>query len=293
MGFQDRGYVRQRHDAFMADWTGVTLVIVLNVSIWLLNFVFSSGLLPFQRSLDDLFCLRVEGGWNPLQAWQLLTYGFLHDPESPWHLLFNMLALWFFGREVEAIMGRGEFLRLYCAAIVLAGLSWVASERFLGAADARLIGASGGVMAVLAVFIWYFPTQTVLLYGVLPVPVWALGLLYLFSDVSGAASGSGNVAHVAHLTGSAFGVLYAWRRWDLSALAEWPGRLWGRLFSRRTRMRVVHPDDDAGDDGPSLDEEVDRILAKISSSGESSLTPQERQTLTRASRRLRDREGSR
>ena len=292
MGFQDRGYVRQRHDTFMADWTGVTLIIVLNVSLWLLNFLLSSDLLPFKRSLDDLFCLRVEGGWNPLQAWQLLTYGFLHDPDSPWHLLFNMLALWFFGREVEAITGRGEFLRFYCTAIVLAGLSWVVSERLFGGANARLIGASGGVMAVLAVFIWYYPTQTVLLYGVLPVPVWALGLLYLFSDVSGAASGSGNVAHVAHLAGAAFGVLYAWRRWDLSALAELPGRFLGRLFSRRTRMRVVLPDDE-GEDGSSLDEVVDRILAKISRSGESSLSAEERQTLTRASRRLRDRDGSR
>ena len=93
MGFQDRGYVRQRHDTFMADWTGVTLIIVLNVSLWLLNFLLSSDLLPFKRSLDDLFCLRVEGGWNPLQAWQLLTYGFLHDPDSPWHLLFNIPLL--------------------------------------------------------------------------------------------------------------------------------------------------------------------------------------------------------
>ena len=78
--------------------------------------------------------------WN---AWQLLTYGFLHDGPSlevqeqlrrfgeaqdfnPWHLVFNMLTLWFFGRELEALMGRAEFLRFYCAAIVLAGLAWVA-----------------------------------------------------------------------------------------------------------------------------------------------------------------------
>jgi len=290
MGFQDRVYVRQqRYAPTMAEWSGVTLVIVLNVSIWLLNLLLTSA---FQRPLDGLFCLQADAGWGLLEPWRVLTYGFLHDPDSPWHLLFNMLALWFFGREVEAITGRGEFLRFYCTAIVLAGLAWVASMHLAGGSGARLIGASGGVMAVLAVFIWYFPTQTVLIYGVLPVPAWALGLLYLFSDVSGAAHGGGNVAHVAHLAGAAFGLLYAWRRWDISALTGLPGRLLGGLFTRRTRMRVVRPDDDADDATQSFEAEVDRILAKISRSGESSLTPEERLSLTRASRRLRDREGS-
>lgn len=297
MGFQDRGYLRQRQAPFMADWTGVMLVIVLNVSLWLLNFVLDSGLLPFRRSLDELFCLRADGNRGLLEVWRLLTYGFLHDPQSPWHLLFNMLGIWFFGREIEALMGRAEFLRFYCTAIVLAGLAWVASVRLAGGDGAPLIGASGGVMAVLAVFIWYFPTQTVLIYGVLPVPAWALGLLLFFGDVSGATDKESHVAHVAHLAGAAFGILYAWQRWDLSGLTGLPGRLVGplfdRLFSRRTRMRVVRPDDDDGDDGPSLEVEVDRILAKISRSGESSLTPEERRTLTRASRRFRDREGSR
>jgi len=145
---------------------------------------------------------------------------------------------------------------------------------------------------VLAVFIWYFPRQTVLLWGVLPVPVWALGVLYFLSDLQGATTGGGNVAHVAHLAGAAFGVLYAWRGWDLTGLLELPSRLW-----RRTRMRVVRPDDDDGPRRPQPDEEddetlqqsVDRILAKISRSGASSLTPDERDTLTRASRRLKER----
>jgi hypothetical protein len=145
---------------------------------------------------------------------------------------------------------------------------------------------------VLAVFIWYFPRQTVLLWGVLPVPVWALGVLYFLSDLQGAATGGGNVAHVAHLAGATFGGLYAWRGWDLTDLLELPSRLW-----RRTRMRVVRPDDDGparrpradDEDDETLQQAVDRILEKISRSGASSLTPDERDTLTRASRRLKER----
>lgn len=302
MGFQDRGYSSDRRPAFASEWTAVNAIIALNVAIWLANFILTGDLFrelfSLRISLNDLLCLRSDLPTHPQHFWSLLSYGFLHDGPSleqpnnqysPMHLLFNMLTLWFFGRELEAVTGRGEFFRFYCAAVVFAGLAWVVGEGF-GGQGGRLVGASGGVMAVLAAFIWYFPKQTVLVYGVLPVPVWALGILYLVSDVRGAAEGSGNVAHLAHLGGAVFGLMYAWRGWRLDGLASVPAG-W---LARRRRMRIVRPDDERplsvrpGDD-PQLDEEVDRILAKISRTGEGSLTTAERDTLTRASRRLKER----
>jgi hypothetical protein len=128
------------------------------------------------------------------------------------------------------------------------------------------------------------------------VPVWALGVLYIAIDFGGALTGVRGgpqdaklvVAHIAHLAGAIFGLLYAWRGWTLEDFGTWTQR----LLRRRPRMRVVHPgadrEADAGDE-ESLHETVDRILAKISRSGESSLTPAERETLTRASRKLKDR----
>jgi phosphate uptake regulator len=126
------------------------------------------------------------------------------------------------------------------------------------------------------------------------VPAWALGLLYLVSDIGGIGDRTSNVAHVAHLAGALFGVLYAWRGWNLDGLVEVP-TAWARRFARRPRMRIVRPDDDRdtsarpGDD-PQLDDEVDRILEKISRSGASSLSGAEQETLARASRRLKDRQ---
>jgi len=301
MGYQDRGYYRPAGGAF-GDWSAVNAIIMVNVGVWLANFILAGNLLrevfPLELSLNDMLSLRSDMPQHPWNAWQLLTYGFLHDgpsldfpgmPFSPLHLLFNMLTLWFFGREVEGVMGRAEFLRFYLVSIVVAGLAWVTAAQF-GGAGGRLVGASGGVMAVLAAFVWYFPRQTVLIYGVLPVPAWALGVLYFFSDVRGAATGAGNVAHVAHLAGAAFGLLYAWRGWSLDGLSDLPKRL--RRAGRS--LRVVRPDDaDTRGDDQSLQETVDRILEKISRTGASSLTSDERDALTRASRRLRDREGSR
>jgi membrane associated rhomboid family serine protease len=304
MGFQDRGYYRSPTGGFSPDWSAVNAIIVANVAVWLANFILTGDLfrelVSLKLSPNDLLCLRSDLPSRPWNAWTLLTYGFLHDGpslETPraafsiWHVVFNMLTLWFFGRPVEAIMGRAEFIRFYCAAIVVAGLAWVIGERVSGLGGmSRLVGASGGVMAVLAAFIWYYPRETVLIYGVLPVPAWALGIVYLLSDLRGAGSQAGNVAHVAHLAGAAFGILYAWRGWSLDGLTEAPARLLTNL--RRRRLRIVRPDDKPADrDEPPLEQEVDRLLEKISRSGEASLTAAERDTLTRASRRLKDRRG--
>ncbi len=296
MGYQDRGYYAERRSPFAPEWTGVNAIIVFTVGVWLADFIFAgnlfAGLIP-RFSLNDIFCLPEDLPRQPWRFWSLLTYGFLHDPTSPWHLIYNMLTLWFFGRVLEAHLGRAEFLRFYAASIVFAGLIWVVGERFShpGSVGGPLIGASGGVMAVLATFIWYFPRQTVMIYGVFPVPAWALGLLYLASDIGGMGDHRSNVAHLAHLGGAAFGVLYAWRGWSLEDVFEAPRR-W---FTRPPRMRVFHPDGEhaprPGDD-PQLDAEVDRILEKISRGGESSLTAAERETLTRASRRLKERQRS-
>ena len=292
MGFSDRGYSRDQGQPFMADWTAVLTIMVVNIGIWVANLV-ASGEFP----INDFLSLQGDLPRHPLKVWELVTYGFVHAPLDPWHLIGNMLMLWFFGREVEEIMGRGEFYKFYFTAIVLSGLAWLASVQFMPhgeAAAVHLMGASGAIMAVFAVFVWYYPRQTVLLWFVLPVPVWALGLLYLVLDVQGAANGGGHVAHVAHIAGAIFGLCYAWRGWNLSQL----GDLKRRFTGPRSRMRVVRPDDDdAGNrprrqqlpDDEALQEAVDRILEKISRSGEASLTQAERDTLTQASRRLKER----
>ena len=278
----------------MAEWTGVLTIIVANVGIWVANLLGAE-----QFSINQFLALQGDLPNHLLSVWQLVSYGFVHDSTNPWHLVFNMLALWFFGREVEAIMGRAEFFRFYFVAVVLAGMAWLVSiqvgqPRF--ASQMVLVGASGAVMAVLAVFIWHFPKQTVLLWGVLPVPVWALGVLYFVSDLQGAASGGGQVANVAHLAGAIFGFVYAWRNWNLGGLTDLPVR-WRQM---RSRMRVVRPEDEfAGDykiktrqptpEDEKLQIAVDRVLEKISRSGESSLNDDERATLTRASRILKER----
>ena len=115
MGFQDRGYYRSPTSGFSPDWSAVNAIIMVNVAVWLANFILAGDLLrevvSLKLSLNDLFCLRSDLPSHLWKFWTLFTYGFLHDDQAPWHLLFNMLTLWFFGRPVEAIMGWAEFIR--------------------------------------------------------------------------------------------------------------------------------------------------------------------------------------
>ena len=91
---------------------------------------------------------------------------------------------------------------------------------------------------------------------------------------------SGQIAYTVHLSGAAFAFLYHRLNWNLGRLI--PGKLSWRSFKRRPRLRLHAPAEEDED----LNAEVDRILAKISQQGESSLTRKERRTLQSASRRF-------
>ena len=290
MGFHDRGYAFSDRGR-APDWTAVMTIVLATVAVFVAALV-AADRLP----IEEWLALWSDVPWHPWRAFELVTYGLVHEPLGPgrpfpWHLVGNMVTLWFFGRAVEDLVGRAEFYRFYVAALVIGGLAWLVSVNLPAPSrmPVPLIGASGAVLAVLAAFIWNFPHTTVLMWGVLPVPAWALGILYVVWDVQGAADGGGNVAHVTHLAGGVFGLLYAWRGWDLGSLADRPRRLLARLRGGRRGMRIVGADE-ADEDAEPLQDAVDRILEKISRSGSASLTPAERDTLARASRRLKERQ---
>lgn len=289
MGFADRRYEGSFPPGLTTAWSAVATLIAVTVAVWIANLVFH------EVDINGYLALPGNLPRQPGRFLNLLTYGFAHDPESILHLAMNMLAILFFGREVEDITGRSEFFRFYCTAIVVAGIAWVASVQIFTPLDAgrAMVGASGAVMAVMALFIWHYPNMELLLFGFLPMPAWALGLLYLGWDAYGAYAARGSVAHVAHIGGAAFGLCYAWRGWNLGEVLRAPSL---------PRLRVVRPPPRDDETSPSprggnradeeLREAVDRILEKISRSGEASLTPAERATLTEASQRFRERHRS-
>jgi membrane associated rhomboid family serine protease len=140
-------------------------------------------------------------------VWQFFTYMFAHGSIS--HLLFNMLALFIFGSQVERQMGSREFLLYYGLTGILAGVFSFFVYWFTGAYQVLLLGASGAIFAVQLAYAAFFPQAVVYIWGILPLraPIMVLGftVLELFSSVTGFRSG---VAHFTHLAGFAFGWLY-------------------------------------------------------------------------------------
>lgn len=296
MGFQDRDYYREEADwhespVGVAGENWVVRLIVANVAIYFVDLFFASehGLLRGMAVKPDTWA-------HPLYWWQFLTYGFSHSPDKIGHLLANMFGLWMFGRQVEGVLGSREFLRFYGVALAVGSLVWVARMALSGSAYAPgppLLGASGAISAVLILFVCCFPHQKILFLMVIPLPAWVLGVVLVLSDLSGATSGGADgpaVAYDVHLAGAAFAFLYYRFRWNLGRLAAWRGgERWP--LRRSPRLRVHEPSDDSGYDLESqyraLDEEADRILAKLHSLGDASLTEQERRILEDYSRRMR------
>lgn len=232
----------------------------------------------------------------PLRSWQLVwrivTYGFCHGNFQ--HILFNMLVLFFFGRNIEPIYGSKEFLLFFLGGVVVAGIGHLLLQSVMGQ-NIAAVGASGGVMAVVFLTAMIFPREKVLLMFVIPIELRFLAIGYAVFDLLGVFNPGSGVAHAAHLFGAAFGVAYKYYDWRI--LGFWTS-LRGRFRSfKRTRrgknVRLYEPEEPAAVEQPTprtdLSHRVDELLEKISREGEASLTDSEREDLAEASRRLRER----
>jgi membrane associated rhomboid family serine protease len=188
------------------------------------RFSFGYGLPPLVKNLmiimGAVFLLQmVSGGWMEFYfglipilvwkkyfLWQLFTYIFLHGGFS--HILFNLLALWWFGGELENYWGSKKFLFYFLFCGIGAGICTVL---FTPGIYQRIpvIGASGAIYGILLAFAWLFPNRPILIYFLFPIPakymVIIFGLIEFFSSMGGSGGG---VAHLTHLGGLLFGFFY-------------------------------------------------------------------------------------
>lgn len=286
MGIYDRDYYpREERPGFSLQTprTAIGALIAINVAVWLVDFLTPAT--PWGgRWLSDHMAVHVNTLSQPWLWWQYLTAGFAHTPQRFEHILFNMLALYFLGRDVERVYGTREFIRLYLVMVVFASVVWDVVN-WLGGTPGivQAYGASGALAGVVVLFALNFPRATVLLFFVLPIPAWLLGVFVVGMDIYGAL-GQGetsNIAYSMHLAGAAFGFIYFQQGWSFTRLTQDRFR-WPR-FSLRKKPRL-HVHQPPAEEESDLSREVDRILEKIYREGEANLTAQERRTLEKASR---------
>lgn len=303
------GFIR-RHGALgeiIAINTGLfVLTLLLNLGFYL------SGLtgqgIRFETLLRNWVGLPAEGRVALERAWTLFTYQWFHSLGDLFHLLFNMLWLFWIGRLLREYQGDRKVWSVFWLGSIGAGLFFlllentvpvfraeVANARALGGMS--LIGASGGVTAIIVAAATLLPEYGIglLLFGVVRLK-W-LALIMVALDVLFLPAGNAG-GRLAHLGGALYGFLfitYLKRGVNLAAPYDWLIDTAKELLSPsppKPKVRVVK-NPNAGKGGtqraagaaqkPSQ-EEVDRILEKINRVGYDGLTKEEKQTLFNASR---------
>lgn len=289
MGLSDREYYRDDQPAGfqLGNQMMVTNIIIVTVAMFLLDKIIAHQdhwLMRGMAATPEVF-------GKPWMFWKTVTYGFAHSTRDIQHIFWNMFGLWLFGREVETLLGRKEFLRFYLAAIFFGGVVWCTREFFMvdrveGALPPMLWGASGAVTAVILLFVFNYPKRTILLFMVLPVPAWLLGIIVIGGDLLGVmARNSDNVAFDVHLVGAAFAALYFRFHWNIGSWIPGAGRMRFKRpkFRSRPELKIHNPEEFYREQ----DAEADRVLEKVNQQGMDSLDPAEKRVLEDYSRRMR------
>lgn len=178
----------------------VKILIITNVLVFAVNAIVDHVLIVrLGLSPQDVF--------TKFALWQPVTYMFLHGGLS--HLLFNMLALWMFGTELERTWGTRFFTKYY----LITGVGAAAVTLLLATFSdsiyySNTIGASGAIYGLLIAYAIYFPNRTIY-YIIFPLPARIYVLLAgLLAFTFSAGGDGGGVAHWAHLGGLVVGYLY-------------------------------------------------------------------------------------
>jgi membrane associated rhomboid family serine protease len=266
-------------------WSVNTWIIVANIAVHIL------AVTIFMPAFYQYGSLTVADAFQRLEVWRLITFQFLHDPNSIWHVGMNMFGLWIFGPMVEQYLGGKKYLAFYMVCGLCGGLLFsiltvlgnVTGAHIPGllSNDFRtpLIGASAGVFGVIVACAHISPNTTVqLLFPPIPMKlkVFAYGYvgLALFQLLAGSSNAGGEAAHMG---GAIAGFYFIRNSHHLLDFFDIFG-------DSRKNFPKGKPKKHRQPRGTPSTDEVDRILAKVATEGIGSLTDKEKQTLNKASK---------
>jgi membrane associated rhomboid family serine protease len=239
MAFSSRSYVN-RYTPSNRFPLGVKWLLLVNVALFVPFYMIAairSYLLPFAL---------VPAQVVHLQVWELVTYMFLHG--SLMSIVWNMLALWMFGAELERTWGTVKFLRFYFSCGIIAGVTVViASYLFHGSEDV-VLGSSGAIYGLLAGYAVVFPENT-LLFGFL-IPMKSKYFVLIIAAIVFLQSYTSSVGTTALLGGMVAGYLLLRgkklqaqiRQPVVSSYKEWKLRRAKKKFEVYLKKRDSGPD---------------------------------------------------
>ncbi|MFM7661800.1 MAG: rhomboid family intramembrane serine protease [Bacteroidota bacterium] len=278
---------------------GMTIrLIIINASIFLLIQILSVviRLMMADNSmltvfLDAVFTLNTDLKYFIFMPWGLITSIFAHF--TLWHILLNMLFLFFSGRMFEQIFDSKRLLYTYLIGGMAGGVLEIIAHLIFPALQNShivIVGASGSIMAIFIALAFYKPNLKVMLFGIFPIRLIFLALFFLLSDLISLGMNDG-VAHFAHLGGALFGalsirnntnknnILNLTQRWGDSLIKSINSIFKGSSRQPKRSNSRFKTDEEYNIEKKSKQEKIDQILDKISKSGYESLSRQEKDFL--------------
>jgi membrane associated rhomboid family serine protease len=282
--------------------TMVTRLVILNVAAFLalnllrliLWIIHAGQVHPLYYQIRRFLTLSSDPWFDLTHPWVLFTAMFLH--EGFFHLLWNMLFLYWFGRIVGDLIGNHRILPIYLLGGLFAGLIFILSAQVLGygrAGEVHALGASGAVMAIVVSSAMIAPDYRIHLIIIGEVRLKYLVAALVVLDLIGLAGNVNTGGHFAHLGGAFFGYLFVVllrSGTDLSAPVNQVVLALENLFQRRrSKPRLVYRNKRPPviKTGPAPQDEqarLDAILEKIKFKGIESLRPDEKDFLENQSR---------
>jgi len=225
------------------------------------------------------------------QPWSAFTYIFLHA--GFFHLFTNMLWLFFIGSILEDMTGKKHVWRLFIGGGIAGAFVFMLLNNIFGMGGemARMVGASGGVTAVIVGTAVMFPGYRLMLFGILPVELVWIAVFRVVLDLLGASGPVNQGGYICHLGGAAFGLLYMLHTKGSFSIpaVDAIGAFISNLFNAkkakplRSARVSINKEKPAGSQKTGVSqEEIDRILDKINATGYDSLSAQEKEKLFKA-----------
>lgn len=278
--------------AWSKDDNGLVKIILINVIVFvsvsfLEVFITLSGGGAIVNTLINKLMLPASFTTFILQPWSLISYFFLHL--SFGHILWNMLFLYWFGKIINDNIGNNAVISLYVLGGIVGGLSYMALFNIIPfyqdrISDSLMLGASAGVFSIVAGSATLLPNYTFYLLFLGPVRIKYIALFYIllsFLDVTGSNAGG----EIAHLGGALIGYLFIRQLQNGINMGEGIINILN-LFNKKTSYRSENKQPIKKEEKQNISQdEIDKILDKISESGYSSLSKNEKEKLFNASKK--------
>lgn len=284
--------MRSEIQRLMRDGDMLTRLIVINVLVFVLvvflklfQFLLQKN---FASAIIDWFTLPTYLPTLILRPWSLLSYMFLH--EGPFHLIFNMIWLYFGGMIFLNFFNERQLLGTYITGGLAGGLLYILSYNIFPVFESVVTvatnrGASAAVMAIIIAAATYAPNFPVRLFFVLEIRLWVVAVISVLFDLANIERGNAG-GHIAHLGGAMFGYLMAKSYNKGINITQWVFDFYEYLasFFRPKKLKKVYASKGytrvyAKDSTITDKQRLDQILDKISLSGYDSLSKEEKEFL--------------